>query len=54
MLMNINLDTREGDQPDINTDMDSDSEEGAEPAIRRAEAAVRATITRSIRQWHQR
>lgn len=47
--MDANLGTREEDWPEV--DVDSDTEEGGE-AIRRAEAALHATIERSIRQRH--
>ncbi|WYZ42186.1 hypothetical protein EsH8_V_001081 [Colletotrichum jinshuiense] len=43
--------TREEDWPEV--DVDSDTEEGAE-AMRRADAAMHATIERSIQQRHQR
>jgi hypothetical protein len=44
--MDPNLGTREEDWPEI--DVDSDTEEGAS-AMRRADAALHATIERSIR-----
>lgn len=47
--MDPNLGTREEDWPEV--DVDSDTEEGGE-AMRRAEAALHATIERSICQRH--